>query len=117
MKTASLITVASVVLTSTAVLAAWGIYDPVTMQQVSKSAGAKTCSGIADVAGAVTVVLRNNAGAEKDRGDGTAADSPPYNPWSAVLDHPNDWDLGNSTVQLLDSNDNVKHQTHPVIVQ
>ena len=111
---------ACVVFTSTAALAAWGIYDPTNMQQVSKSGGAKTCSGIADVAGAVSVKLYSTASCLEDSGNGTAANSPPFNPWSAVLSNPNQWSVDTATnthaLQLLDSNGNVKDVTNPVIV-
>lgn len=103
--------------------AAWGIYDPVTDQNVSKSAGAKTCSGIADVAGAVKVKLLSPSGVPQDNGNGTA-DNSTWHWWTAVLAAPYnrsvDTDTPTSrprhTLQLTDGLGNIKHQTKPKIV-
>jgi hypothetical protein len=101
----------------------WGIYDPVTNQQVSKSAGSKTCSGIADVAGTVEVKLYQITYDDedepvytlKDSAQGTA-DNSTYHFWSATLTASGAWALGQNRLDL-EASSTVRHTTYPTIVQ
>jgi hypothetical protein len=102
-------------------LSGWGIYDPVTNQHFSKSAGSKTCSGIADVAGTVTVKLYDKDTSTtpttytlEDSASGTA-DNSMYHFWSATLTASGAWSTGVHELRLLDSSSVVQATTDPIV--
>lgn len=101
--------------------AGWGIYDPVTNQQVSKFGGPKTCSGIADVPGLIKVRLYSPTGVQQDSAGGTAvAVGTNWYWWSAVLASNYNWSVDAYNTRhiliLFDSADVFQHQTNPQII-